>query len=439
MRRNNLIVILFIVGVSAAFGQQISTGPAWTDPRFDVSIGYNFINANAPPGQSDYFGINGGYVSGGVRIKNWLGVEAKVTGGHANDISLLGQDLTLMTYLAGPKVSMHRNRLTPFAQALFGGAHGSDSYFPTATSSSPSASSFAYSAGGGLDVDLTRRFAIRAADVEYLHTALPNGTTNAQNHIMIGVGLVMNFGGQDIGSSPVTKADKRSGEIDFTCSTNVATIEEGQVLEVVGHTMTEPDHLQVSYSWSSSGGNVQGNGRLVTIKTAGLAAGDYHVRGKAALISNPATTADCDTEFRVNSHTAAASPAIDPNKWNDKAELARQDVVFHENVQDALFDYDSYDIRPDGQIAIEHAAKFLHDNPSIHVRIEGFADDRGSAEYNLALGERRANAARNALLAAGVAADRLQIISFGKEAQLCTEQTESCWQQNRRAAFSMHP
>jgi peptidoglycan-associated lipoprotein len=108
-------------------------------------------------------------------------------------------------------------------------------------------------------------------------------------------------------------------------------------------------------------------------------------------------------------------------------------------VPDALFDYDSYAIRPDAQAAVEHAAKYLADNSSIRVLIEGYSDERGSAEYNLALGERRANAARNALIAAGVEADRLQIISYGKEAQKCTQETESCWQQNRRAAFSLHP
>jgi hypothetical protein len=75
----------------------------------------------------------------------------------------------------------------------------------------------------------------------------------------------------------------------------------------------------------------------------------------------------------------------------------------------------------------------------IRVLIEGYSDERDSAEYNLALGERRANAARNALISAGVASGRLQIVSYGKEAQICTQETESCWQQNRRAAFSLHP
>lgn len=95
-------------------------------------------------------------------MKNWLSIAGEFTGGHANNISLLGQNLTLMTYMAGPRVSHPGHRLVPFGQVLFGGAHGSDSYFPTFTSSTSSASSWALSSGGGLDVNLTRRFAIRA-------------------------------------------------------------------------------------------------------------------------------------------------------------------------------------------------------------------------------------------------------------------------------------
>ena len=110
--------------------------------------------------------------------------------------------------------------------------------------------------------------------------------------------------------------------------------------------------------------------------------------------------------------------------------------AFHQNVQDIFFDYDSYDLRPDAQAAIAQAASYLAAHPGIQVVIGGYCDDRGSAEYNLALGENRANAARTALVSAGVAASRLRVISYGKEKQFCTEETESCWQQNRRAQFS---
>lgn len=113
------------------------------------------------------------------------------------------------------------------------------------------------------------------------------------------------------------------------------------------------------------------------------------------------------------------------------------DAVFHQNVKDVFFDYDSYDLRPDAQSSIAQAATYLNAHPAIRVVIGGYCDDRGSAEYNLALGENRANSARTALVNAGVAANRLRVISYGKEKQFCTEETESCWQQNRRAQFNL--
>jgi peptidoglycan-associated lipoprotein len=113
------------------------------------------------------------------------------------------------------------------------------------------------------------------------------------------------------------------------------------------------------------------------------------------------------------------------------------DAAFHQNVQDVFFDYDSFDLRPDASTSVTQAATYLNAHPSIKVVIGGYCDDRGSAEYNLALGENRANAARTALVSAGVSASRLRVISYGKEKQFCTEENESCWQQNRRAQFSL--
>jgi peptidoglycan-associated lipoprotein len=113
------------------------------------------------------------------------------------------------------------------------------------------------------------------------------------------------------------------------------------------------------------------------------------------------------------------------------------EAAFHQNVQDIFFDYDSYEIRPDATTSVSQAASYLNAHPTIKVVIGGYCDDRGSAEYNLALGENRANSARTALVSAGISASRLRVISYGKEKQFCTEETESCWQQNRRAQFSL--
>ncbi len=110
---------------------------------------------------------------------------------------------------------------------------------------------------------------------------------------------------------------------------------------------------------------------------------------------------------------------------------------FKANMQDVFFDYDAYDVRPDGQGILSKDAAYLSSHPNIRIVIGGYCDERGSNEYNLALGQNRADAAKSALITAGIAAARIRVVSYGKEKPFCTESTEACWQQNRRAGFSL--
>jgi peptidoglycan-associated lipoprotein len=111
------------------------------------------------------------------------------------------------------------------------------------------------------------------------------------------------------------------------------------------------------------------------------------------------------------------------------------------DLQDALYDYDSNNIRDDARVALTADAdalkRILTDFPSAKINVEGHCDERGSAEYNLGLGDRRATSAKDFLVQLGVPADRLMTISYGKERPACTEADESCWQRNRRAHFSV--
>lgn len=100
LRSINLALVFVMVGVSAAFGQRGPGDQELMAPRFDLSAGFNHINANAPPGQSDYFGLNGGYVSGDFYLTDWLSLGGEFTAGHANDISLLGRILRCSRFLA---------------------------------------------------------------------------------------------------------------------------------------------------------------------------------------------------------------------------------------------------------------------------------------------------------------------------------------------------
>ncbi len=102
-------------------------------------------------------------------------------------------------------------------------------------------------------------------------------------------------------------------------------------------------------------------------------------------------------------------------------------------LQDAYFDFDKYELRDDARSALATDAEWLKKYPSIQILIEGHCDERGTNEYNLALGERRANAAKDYLVSLGVDGGRIKTVSYGKERPSCTESNEECWAKNRRA------
>jgi peptidoglycan-associated lipoprotein len=108
------------------------------------------------------------------------------------------------------------------------------------------------------------------------------------------------------------------------------------------------------------------------------------------------------------------------------------DELWDKDVHDAFFDLDRADIRPDAQQALQQTATFLKGYPQARVTVEGYCDERGSTEYNLALGQRRANAVKEYLVSLGIPAGNLSTTSFGKEKQFCNEHSETCWQENRR-------
>jgi peptidoglycan-associated lipoprotein len=144
-----------------------------------------------------------------------------------------------------------------------------------------------------------------------------------------------------------------------------------------------------------------------------------------------------DANVRVTVRVPVAPTMANSANKNGADAGAVTESAFHAAVQDVFFDYDSFDVRPDGQTAAQAAAAYLRAHSSVRVLITGYCDERGSAEYNLALGENRANAAKAALIGAGVEAGRIRAFSVGKEKQFCTEANETCWQENRRAQFTI--
>jgi peptidoglycan-associated lipoprotein len=132
---------------------------------------------------------------------------------------------------------------------------------------------------------------------------------------------------------------------------------------------------------------------------------------------------------------ATARVTVTPPPPPPPQPTATDEELFAQNIKDVFFDYDKYDVRADQQSALQADAQWLAQHPNVKFTIEGHCDERGSTEYNLALGDNRANTVKNALVQAGVAADRIRTISYGKEKPFCTESNEQCWQENRRAHF----
>src|SRR5271166_5842653 len=137
-----------------------------------------------------------------------------------------------------------------------------------------------------------------------------------------------------------------------------------------------------------------------------------------------------DATARITVTPAAAAPPTASSTSNES-----DAQLFAQSMKDVFYAYDSYEITSEGESGIQADAKFLQQHPSMTFIIEGHCDERGSIEYNLTLGEYRANAAKQALAQQGVSATRMRTISYGKEKPFCNESTEACWQKNRRAHF----
>ena len=190
--------------------------------------------------------------------------------------------------------------------------------------------------------------------------------------------------------------------------------------------VTTGDHVVLTWTTTNAStvsidglGDVPTSGVKTVIPTVSTS---YHLLAKS-----PGGTADASVHVTVNAPPAVVAPV---NTMSAEEE-------FKANVQDIFFDYDKYDVRGDAQPTLARDAAYLTSHPNVKVLIGGYCDERGSNEYNLALGQNRAESAKKGLVNAGVAASRIRVISYGKEKPFCSESTEACWQKNRRAGFSM--
>jgi peptidoglycan-associated lipoprotein len=192
-------------------------------------------------------------------------------------------------------------------------------------------------------------------------------------------------------------------------SVNPSTIQAGQSASLTWQTS---DATDVSIDGI---GAVQPNGSQSVSPSESTT---YHLTAKGSGGTQEATA-------RLTVTPASAPPPPPTTNVTDEQ-------LFSQNVKDVYFDYDKADVRGDQQSSVQADAQFFGQHSNMNFTVEGHCDERGSTEYNLALGDQRASAVKSALTAAGVNASRIKTISYGKEKPFCTESNEACWQQNRR-------
>ena len=148
--------------------------------------------------------------------------------------------------------------------------------------------------------------------------------------------------------------------------------------------------------------------------------------------ATPAPTPSPSAPSSGGAAAPAAAPAQTPRP-------SPKEFVAVAALKEVYFDFDKYDIRPEDAKTLDANAAWLKSNADNLLLIEGHCDERGTNEYNLALGERRAKATMNYLVSQGIQANRITIISYGEERPVCNEKTEACWAKNRRANFLVKP
>lgn len=158
---------------------------------------------------------------------------------------------------------------------------------------------------------------------------------------------------------------------------------------------------------------------------------------KKATVQSDTQTAD---QQKASEKTTDQTAGQKATQADSKEMQASKDTAAMEDeksriLKDIYFDYDKYDIREDAKPVLKAIADYLIKNNPEKLIIEGNCDERGTNEYNLALGDKRAKATMSFLVAAGVASSRIETISYGEEKPICKEQTDACWSKNRRSHF----
>lgn len=194
MRKAFQSVVLMLCGLAAMMWIAPAAGAQEDHPPLELGVDYNYVRANGPPGGCSCFSMNGGNIWAAYSFTHSFSAVAEFSGQHAGNINASGEDLTLFSYLFGPRYTLRSSdRWLPFAQVLVGGAHASGTYEPSLSGTSGSYNAFSLVAGGGLDIAVTHHIGIRAIEGDYYLTHFPNGVNGRQNNLRISAGLIFRF------------------------------------------------------------------------------------------------------------------------------------------------------------------------------------------------------------------------------------------------------
>jgi outer membrane immunogenic protein len=199
MRKSLLLAIVFLAGPflasSPALSAQVQTGAMGSAHPLELTLSYSALHANGPPGGCSCFWMQGGTAEFNVELLRRWSAVGEVSVHHAANVNSAQEGLGLATYLFGLRYSpASRSRLVPFAQAVVGGVHGFDAYFPNPNGSRVTPDALAAAFGGGINFSLSSHFALRAVQADYVLTNLPNDAGNWQNSLRLGAGIVFRIG-----------------------------------------------------------------------------------------------------------------------------------------------------------------------------------------------------------------------------------------------------
>ncbi len=187
--------LLLVLECSSLFLMMGMTSFAQHTPSAEAGADYNYVRANAPPDACGCFSMHGGNAWFALNFTRSFAAVAEFSSQRASDIGASGQNLTLTSYLFGPRYSWRRSEhFVPFGQVLLGGAHASGSFASNTSGFAGSSNAFGLIAGGGLDIAVTPHLAIRVLEADYYRTQFNNGFNDRQNNLRLGAGIIFRFG-----------------------------------------------------------------------------------------------------------------------------------------------------------------------------------------------------------------------------------------------------